>query len=134
MATIELACTLFKELMKPPLLLLNISEMLEVFGFFLMVLIGLELFETIRSYPREKRIHAEVVILVAIVAVSRKVIIIEYKETTPGMLYGISAIIIALGIAYFLIRKALDFKVADATGPSSRPEGKKQEGGRENNK
>ncbi|MDD3295305.1 MAG: phosphate-starvation-inducible E-like protein, partial [Geobacteraceae bacterium] len=34
-STVELAVILIQELMKPPLFLLNINEMLEVFGFFL---------------------------------------------------------------------------------------------------
>lgn len=104
---IELAVVLFQQLMEPPFLLLNISEMLEVFGFFLMVLIGLELLETIKSYLLDDRVHAEVVFLVALVAVSRKVIIIDYKELSPEMLFGTSALIIALGVGYFLVRRAL---------------------------
>ena len=85
--------------------------MLQVFGFFLMVLIGLELLETIRAYLEENRVHAEVVFLVALVAVSRKVIILDYKDMTSGMLYGMSGLIIALGIGYFLVRKALNIKI-----------------------
>jgi len=110
-STVELAVTLYNELMKPPLLLLDIKEMLQVFGFFLMVLIGLELLETIRAYLEENRVHAEVVFLVALVAVSRKVIILDYKDMTSGMLYGMSGLIIALGIGYFLVRKALNIKI-----------------------
>jgi len=106
-STVELAFTLFQELMKPPLFLLNIEEMLEVFGFFLMVLIGLELLESIKAYLEEDRVHAEVVFLVAIVAMSRKVIIVDYKDISPEMLYGFAAVIIALASGYFLVRRAL---------------------------
>ncbi|MCS7303927.1 MAG: phosphate-starvation-inducible PsiE family protein [Thermoguttaceae bacterium] len=60
-STVELAVILVQELMKPPIMLLNLEEMLEVFGFFLMVLIGLELLETIKAYFEEDRVHAEVV-------------------------------------------------------------------------
>jgi uncharacterized membrane protein (DUF373 family) len=107
-STVELAVILFQELMKPPLFLLNIEEMLEVFGFFLMVLIGLELLETIKAYLEEDRVHAEVVFLVAIVAMSRKVIIVDYKEIAPEMLYGIGVVIIALACGYFVIKRALN--------------------------
>jgi uncharacterized membrane protein (DUF373 family) len=107
-STVELGVILYQELMKPPLFLLNIEEMLEVFGFFLMVLIGLELLESIKAYLEENRIHAEVVFLVAIVAMSRKVIILDYKDITPEMLYGIAAVIIALASGYFLVRRALN--------------------------
>ena len=106
-ATVELAFVLVGELLKPPLMRLNVEEMLEVFGFFLMVLIGLELLETIKAYLKEDRVHAEVVFLVAIVAVSRKVIILEYEKASLELLIGMSALIISLGAGYFLVRRAL---------------------------
>jgi uncharacterized membrane protein (DUF373 family) len=107
LSAVELAIILYQQLMAPPFLLLNIEEMLEVFGFFLMVLIGLELLESIKAYLEEDRVHAEIVFLVAIVAVSRKVIILNYKKVTPEILFGMAAVIIALGIGYYLVRKAL---------------------------
>jgi uncharacterized membrane protein (DUF373 family) len=55
-------------------------------------------------------VHAEVVFLVAIVAVSRKVIIVDYKTITPEMLYGMATVVIALEIGYFLVRRALYLK------------------------
>ena len=103
---IELTTVLYTQLVKPPYLALDISEAIEVFGFFLMVLIGLELLESIKIYMEKQRIHAEVVFLVAIIAVSRKVIILDYSETAPETLWGISSIILALGIGYFLVRRA----------------------------
>jgi len=117
-STVELAFILFEQLMNPPVFLLSITEMLEVFGFFLMVLIGLELLETIRAYLQEDRVHAEVVLLVALVAVSRKVIILKYKEMTPEMLYGMSALILALAIGYFLVRRALHQNAVDTKPPT----------------
>ena len=106
-STIELGVIVVQQLIKPPFLLLNIAEMLEVFGFFLMVLIGLELLESIKAYLDQDKVHVEVVFLVAMVAIARKVIILNYKEITPEMLYGMSAVIVALGISYFLVRRAL---------------------------
>jgi uncharacterized membrane protein (DUF373 family) len=106
-ATIELAIIIFEQIVNPPFLLLDIAEMLEIFGFFMMVLIGHELLESIKAYLVEDRIHAEVIFLVAIVAVSRKIIILDYKTISPEMLYGMAAIIIALGVGFFLVRKAL---------------------------
>jgi len=106
-ACVELVFVLVEELFKPPIMRLNVDEMTQVFGFFLMVLIGLELLETIRAYLEENRVHAEVVFLVAIVAVSRKVIILDYKQVTTELLFGMSALIIALGVGYFLVRRAL---------------------------
>lgn len=106
-STIELAVVLVQQFFKPPWLLLNIEEMLEVFGFFLMVLIGLELLQTIKVYLEEDRVHAEVVFLVALVAVARKVIIFDYEETSVELLYGMAALVVALGIGFYLVRLAL---------------------------
>jgi uncharacterized membrane protein (DUF373 family) len=106
-STVELAIIVFQQIMKPPVFLLNITEMLEIFGFFLMVLIGLELLDTIKSYLEEDRVHAEVVILVALVAVSRKVIILNISEVSSDIIYGISTLIVALGIGYFFVKRAL---------------------------
>jgi len=108
-STIELGVILVQELAKPPVMLLNLEEMLEVFGFFLMVLIGVELLETLKAYFDENRVHAEVVFLVAMVAVARKVIILDYSKITAPLLYGVAAVIVALGIGYFLVRAALSF-------------------------
>ena len=108
---VELATLLVSRLMKPPMFALNVEEAIDVFGFFLMVLIGLELLQSIRVYLEEQRVHAEVVFLVAIIAVSRKVIILDYKKTPPEMLWGIAAIILALSIGYYLVRKVLHKKL-----------------------
>jgi uncharacterized membrane protein (DUF373 family) len=106
LSTIELAVVLVQELGKPPFMLLNIEEMLEVFGFFLMVLIGLELLETIKAYLDDNRVHAEIVFLVALVAVSRKVIILDYGKVSNELLFGMSTLIVSLGIGYYLVRRA----------------------------
>lgn len=113
LATLELAVILVKQILIPPMFILNVAEMLEIFGFFMMVLIGHELLESIKAYLAEDRIHAEVIFLVAIVAVSRKIIIVDYKTTTPEMLYGMAAVIVALGVGYFLVRKALHIGTSD---------------------
>lgn len=106
-STIELGVILYQELMKAPKYLLNIEELLEIFGFFFMILIGLELLETIRTYLKEDQIHVEVVFLVAMIAIARKVIILDVKKLEPGILYGISGIILGLSAGYFLVKRAL---------------------------
>ena len=79
-STVELAIILTEQLLAPPMLLLEVKEMLTVFAFFLMVLIGLELVETIKMYLDENVFHVEVVVLVAIIAVARKIIVIDYDS------------------------------------------------------
>ena len=104
LSTIELAIILVQEMLKPPLLLLNIEEMLQVFGFFLMVLIGIELMETVKIYLEKETVHVEVILMVAIIAISRKVIIMDLKEVAALDLLGMAAIVLALASAYFAIK------------------------------
>ncbi len=112
-ATVELAIVLVREQLRPPMFLLDVSEMLEVFGFFLMVLIGLELLATVRAYLRQARLCVEVVFLVAMIALARKVIILEYKETPPLVFLGLAALLVALAGGYALLRRVHDTSCAE---------------------
>jgi uncharacterized membrane protein (DUF373 family) len=107
LATIELGWLIVSDLLDEREVLLGIGELLDLFGFFMLVLIGLELLETIRAYISEHVVHAEVVIEVAIIAIARKVIILDVKELEPLALIGIAAIIVALGGAYWIIKRLL---------------------------
>ena len=106
-STVELAVILVEQLLEPPMLLLDVKEMLTVFSFFLMVLIGLELVETIKMYLDENVFHVEVVILVAIIAVARKIIVIDYGSVSYEILLSIAALMIALCAGYFLVKRAV---------------------------
>ena len=105
-STVELAIILVEQLLAPPMLLLDVKEMLTVFSFFLMVLIGLELVETIKMYLDENVFHVEVVVLVAIIAVARKIIIIDYGSVSYEILLSIAALMIVLSAGYFLLKRA----------------------------
>ena len=104
-STIELAVIIIKDIIAPPRFWLGIDQLFEVFGFFLMLLIGVELLETIKAYLSENVVHSEIVLEVALIAISRKVITLDVKEYNPLTLLGIAALIVAIGIAYFFIKK-----------------------------
>ncbi|MBU1274252.1 MAG: phosphate-starvation-inducible PsiE family protein [Proteobacteria bacterium] len=105
-STVELAIMLFQDLANPPLMLFNINELLDLFGFFFMILIGLELVETIKMYLDESKIHVEVVFLVAMIAVARKVIILDAKAHEWTTLLAVAAVILALSVGYYLFKLA----------------------------
>lgn len=83
---------------------LESGEVFGLLGHFLLVLIGLELLETIRAYLDRREFHVEIVILVAIIAIARKVILLESPDA--GELIGIALLIIALCGGYYLVRRA----------------------------
>lgn len=82
------------------------TEVLEIFGVFLTVLIALELVETVEVYFREHVVHAEVVLLVALIALGRKFVVMDPKAYEPMTLIALGAITLALGLSYYLIRRA----------------------------
>ena len=106
LSTIELGWVILKDIMSPPYMILEIDELLELFGIFMLVLIGVELLETIvKTYLNESTDHARIVIAVAIIAIARKVIILDVKDLSGTALLGIAAIILSLTVGYYLIRK-----------------------------
>jgi len=112
LSTVELGVIIVERMLtgKPHLFLLDIADLLEIFGFFMMIVIGLELIETIKIYLVDESIHVEIICLVAIVAVTRKVIILDLYKLPPVSLLGIAAIILALTIGYYFLKKALNEK------------------------
>jgi uncharacterized membrane protein (DUF373 family) len=104
LTTIELAWMLILDITTEPMFLLEIQELLDLFGLFLLVLIGIELIETLRTYLTDHEIHAEVVFTVALIAIGRKVIILDVKELPSLTLVGIAAIILAMSFGYFLLK------------------------------
>lgn len=107
LSTIELGWILIQDLITPPVFLLEVNELLDLFGVFLLVLIGIELLETIKAYFVEHVVHAEIVVEVAMIAIARKVIILDVKEMSSLTLLGIAAIILALSVAYWFVKRGV---------------------------
>ncbi|OPY36678.1 MAG: Phosphate-starvation-inducible E [Methanoregula sp. PtaU1.Bin051] len=105
-AIIELAWVLITNLINPPILLMENHELVNVLGIFLLVLIGVELLDTILAYFRENTIHVEIVVLLALIAISRKVILLDPSQSEPMELIGIGIMIIGIAAAYYLVKRA----------------------------
>jgi len=104
--TIDVIYNLAKYLLLPPLNL-QINELLSFFGSILLVLIGVELLETFRNFKQDKTFNVLIALLVALIAISRKVIIMEIEGDPNDLeLIGLSALIIALSVGYYLINKS----------------------------
>ncbi len=84
-----------------------LKYMHEIFAGFMLVLIGIELLHTIKIYLKEDVVHVEIVLLVAIIAIARHVIDIDIEHVDPIVLLGISSLILALSMGYFLIKKGM---------------------------
>lgn len=114
LATFDLAWLIIKDMIQPPFLLLSVDQLLEIFGLFMLVVIGIELLETImKTYLTQGQPHFEVVLSVAIIAIARKVIILDLKEVDSVSLIGIASIVIALTAGYFLMKRSQPSDKAD---------------------
>ena len=94
---------LYKQLIAPPFLLLNINDILETFRAFMAVLIAIEIFINITMYLRDDVIHVKLVKATALMAIARKVIIFDFDKLDPGYIYATGVVILALGIVYWLV-------------------------------
>ncbi len=80
------------------------SRMHVVFAGFLVILLGIELLETVKMYLIDHVIHVEVVYLVAMIAVGRHIIELDYAHVQPLTLFGTAALVLALAAGYYLLK------------------------------
>jgi len=88
----------------------NISDIqqaaLRAFSGILLVLLGLELLDTVKVYFREHCVRVEVILLVALIAMGRHVLEIDLHHIDPLILFGFSCLVLALSTSYFLVKRA----------------------------
>jgi uncharacterized membrane protein (DUF373 family) len=76
-----------------------------IFGLFLNVLIALEILENITAYLKKHVIQVELVIVTSLIAVSRKIIILDLEKKTAADLIGLAVAIFSLSISYLIVRQ-----------------------------
>lgn len=78
----------------------------EVFGQIMTVLIALEFNHTLQYVVTRQQsiIQIKTVLLIALLALSRKFIILDLNEITAEHMFGLAAITLVLGLVYWLIR------------------------------
>jgi uncharacterized membrane protein (DUF373 family) len=75
-----------------------------LFAGVLLVVLGLELMDTLRNYFIEHRLRVELLISVALIAVARYVIQLDFQHTTPGLVAAMGFLIFALAASYVGVR------------------------------
>ena len=90
-------------LSREPVGFFNIT-LIEIFGFFLNILIAFELLENITVYLRKHVVQLELVLTTALIAIARKIIIFDSEkyEKTDLLSLGFASLCLAAG--YWLIR------------------------------
>jgi len=81
------------------------KNLFTAFGLFLNILIALEILENITAYLRKSVIHVELVIATSLIAVARKIIILDLKNTEGLKVIGLGVAVLSLSISYWIIRR-----------------------------
>lgn len=99
----DLAFFLFKELFTSPYGRFN-TTLFKIFGLFLNILIALEILENITAYLRRHVVQVELVIVTSLIAVARKIIILDLEKVSGIDIIGLGIAVLALSISYLIIR------------------------------
>jgi uncharacterized membrane protein (DUF373 family) len=82
------------------------AELFQLFGLFLNVLIALEILENITAYLKKHVIQVELVLVTSLIAVSRKIIILDLEKKDSNDLIALAVAVFSLSMSYFIIRLA----------------------------
>lgn len=104
-ALADLALFIIKEILSPSSGSFN-QNLFKVFGLFLNILIALEILENITAYLKKHVLQVELVIVTSLIAIARKIIILDLKVTEGIEIIGLGIAILSLSISYFIIRSS----------------------------
>lgn len=102
-AILDLGIFLVQELFTTPHGKFN-TVLFEIFGLFLNILIALEILENITGYLKKHVLQVELVIVTSLIAVARKIIILDLKKVSGIDVIGLGIAVLALSISYLIIR------------------------------
>jgi len=95
------------------------EKLIKVLGDLLNILIALEVLQNITSYLRRHVVQIELVLITAMTAVARKVIVLPPgAESKPQLLAGLGLAVLALAAAYWLVKAVNLPRQRSRTGPA----------------
>ena len=110
---VDVVVVIYKEILSLPITSLGKSEILHVFGSFMIVLIAVEIYINITLYIRNDVIPVKMVVATALMAVARKIIVFDFHDVSAMHVIGTALLVIALGGSYWLLER--EFKVHSDT-------------------
>jgi len=120
----DVVLVFYRKLIAPPFLLLTINDILATFGAFLAVLIAIEIFLNITIYLRDDVIHVKIVVATALMAIARKVIVLDFDSLSAEYVWATAGVVLAMSIGYWLVvlrdkrngrREKIEYEAADET-------------------
>jgi uncharacterized membrane protein (DUF373 family) len=81
------------------------ATLFELFGLVLDVLIALEILANITAYLRKNVTQIELVIVTSLIAVARKIIILDLEKKSSGDLIALAVAVFSLSISYAIVHQ-----------------------------
>ncbi|SMF31692.1 Uncharacterized membrane protein, DUF373 family [Alteromonadaceae bacterium Bs31] len=103
LGAVDIVYVLYEQLLTPPYFTLLVPEIFEVFGAFMVVLIAIEIFINIRLYLGSSVLPVKLVVATALMAVARKIIVLDLKVTSSNEVFALAATVLALGVTYWVM-------------------------------
>ncbi|MDR5866101.1 phosphate-starvation-inducible PsiE family protein [Halomonas koreensis] len=101
----DVVYVLYQQLTQPPFLLLEVGDIFRLFGAFMVVLIAIEIFINIRLYLGTNVLPIQLVIATALMAIARKVIVLDIDAVDAEYVFAIAAVVLALGVTHWLVAR-----------------------------
>lgn len=102
---LDVIYVLYSKFVAPPVMLFQVSDIFVIFGAFMVVLIAVEIFINIRLYLGTNVLPIRLVIATALMAIARKVIILDIETISAEEMLAIAAVVLALGVTHWLVGK-----------------------------
>jgi uncharacterized membrane protein (DUF373 family) len=90
----------------PEYLFFDHAESSKILPPFFSILISVELIDTLRHYMRDHAIQSQHIITIGIIAITRKLLVIDLSHGDPLVNFSLAALIITLALAFYFIKKA----------------------------
>jgi uncharacterized membrane protein (DUF373 family) len=103
-ASLDLVRTVFNRITELPFPSLNITALFEIFTMVLIIGIGLQLVKSFIKSVSSNVIPVLPILQISIIAVANKIITIDIKTVESYILYGLAALLVGLGIAFYLLK------------------------------
>jgi uncharacterized membrane protein (DUF373 family) len=86
-------------------LLISKEQTAMVLPVFFNILIAIELIDTFNIYIKEHNIKVQNILLIGLIAIGRKLLVLDIGHSDGLSNIGLASIIIALSVGYYLVKK-----------------------------
>lgn len=105
-AVVDVVYLIAERMLAAPVYILEVSDLLAIFGAVLVVLIAIEIYTNVVLYLTSDVIHVKLVVATALMAIARKVITLDDKALEAGYFFAYAALGLAFGLTYWLLTRA----------------------------